>query len=157
MRQWQFLCGGGILLRCLKSVPYWPTELLQRGGKRKCLRGSCRTTTTVFAAEYGHDATVLGAVCMASFLVNLNVGRCKMKSRKRCHQTLYCSLQHELLPPPLAHFCSIKGDFVVIYAPLLTHIDDSDMMMGTCFSRLTGTKWCTYTVWFLSLGQCTNF
>lgn len=33
---------------------------------------------------------------------------------------------------------------------VLTHIDDSDMMMGTCFSRLTGTKWymCDFSHFF---------
>lgn len=49
-RQWQFLCGRGVLLCCLKSVPYWPIELLQRGRKRKRKfpsRSQRTTTTTV--------------------------------------------------------------------------------------------------------------
>ncbi len=54
----------------LFQVPYWSNELLRRGRKRKrkCPRGSHRTTTTLFAIKHGHDVTVLGAVLLLSQL-----------------------------------------------------------------------------------------
>lgn len=71
MRQWQFLCGRGIYI--VKACPILTHRAVTKGREGEVSQGFMQNNYYCVCSEYGHDATVLGAVCMVSFSVNLNV------------------------------------------------------------------------------------
>lgn len=69
-------------LTLFKACPILTHRTVRRQRNRKCPRGPNRTTATLFAIKWGHDATVLGLLFMAFFSVKLeNVLRYGKKSR----------------------------------------------------------------------------
>lgn len=75
-------------LKLFKVCPILTHRTVRSQRKRECPRGPNRTTATLFAIKWGHDATVLGLVCMA-FLSNWEISKGIERSPETCQMAPY--------------------------------------------------------------------
>lgn len=85
---------------------------VRRQRSRKCPRSPNRTTATLFAIKWGHDATVLGQLCMVFFWVKLEHFLRYGKQSRNISPALFFWTETQTLESG-SHFCFTSNNSLI--------------------------------------------